>query len=357
MEKCLAVGATRYLAKPLNFDEVRLTLEKIESYLYIQSSLKRTHSNQPRWIGVSQFSNQIRRRVAELKNEPGTLLIEGESGTGKDVIAKMLHKEKSDRPFISVNMASIPDSLFESEFFGHVRGAFTGATQNKIGLAEAAHNGDLFLDEIEALPLHHQAKLLRFLENGEIRKVGSRQIQHVDTRVIVATNKNLETMVEEKLFREDLLYRINGKKIILSPLRERREDIPILCEHFLKMDSRRPKMISNDAIEVLKNYDWPGNVRELKRACENLQFSAPLPLIRASDVHYLLNTQNRIKTHALNNLDQGLDEMMAQHEVGVIKKCLEQFGNVDEAARVLKVSRSNLYKKIKDLRITWKGFT
>ncbi len=193
MEQCLKAGAARFLAKPLDFDELILTLEKIEAYFLLQNASRRGQGKAV-WIGTSAPSQKIQRQIAELRKEQGPILIEGESGTGKEVTAQLIHDQDAQGPLVSVNVASIPEYLFESEFFGHMRGAFTGAEQNKMGLSEAAHGGDLFLDEIEALSMAHQAKLLRFLETGEVRRVGAKDSTFVQTRVIAASNRNLTEM-------------------------------------------------------------------------------------------------------------------------------------------------------------------
>ncbi len=353
MESCLKAGASRFLAKPLSPEELLLTLEKIEALQLLRMAAGRSIS-QSSWIGTSGPSREILRVLASLKGEAGPILIEGESGTGKEVAAQILHTQESpQRPFVTLNVAALPENVFESEFFGHVRGAFTGADQNKMGLAEAAHGGDLFLDEIEALPMSQQAKLLRFLENGEIRRVGSKDSIRVHTRVIAATNQNLETMVKEGTFREDLLWRLNGKKVLLPPLRERSEDIGLLTEHFLmKERPRRNKEMAPDALEQLKKHRWPGNVRELKRACEQLTLHAPLPFIRAEDVRRILPTSavEQISPTELN-LATGLNALLAQFESEIIRQALDKVRDIDETATLLGISRSSLYKKIKDYNI------
>ena len=250
----------------------------------LKGATARSGANFYTWVGESAASQSIRRQIAQLKNEAGPILIEGESGTGKEVTAQLLHAQQPGNPFVAINVASVPELLFESEFFGHVKGAFTGADQNKMGLAEAASGGDLFLDEVEALSPALQAKLLRFLETGEVRRVGAKESIHVKTRVIAASNRNLNTLVAEGKFREDLLWRLSGKKILLPPLRERPEDIDELAKHFLSLDKYRKKEIVDDAMHVLRSYQWPGNVRELKRVCEQLLLSSPLPLVRKDDV-------------------------------------------------------------------------
>ena len=248
-------------------------------------------------------------------------------------------------------MAAIPDNLFESELFGHVKGAFTGAEQNKVGLIEAARGGDLFLDEIEALPESQQAKLLRFLENGEIRKVGSKETTIVNCRIIAATNRSLEEMVKMKEFREDLLWRLNGLKIVVPQLKDRKEDIPMLAKFFTEtLHPSRSKQWTEDGLEALKKYDWPGNVRELKRVCEQARLRAPLPIIRAEDVKRLLNIGNTTSSHASDHiqLEVGLNKLVAEYEAEIIRRSLDREQDVDATAKLLGISRSSLYKKIKD---------
>lgn len=359
MEQCLKAGASRFLAKPLSLEELTLTLGKIEALFQMQGAATRSSQIGLRWVGDSGPSKDIQRRIAALRDEAGPILIEGESGTGKEVCAQLIHSQQSrPGPFIPVNVAGVPENLFESEFFGHMKGAFTGADQNKIGLIEAAQGGDLFLDEIEALSLPLQAKLLRFLESGEVRRVGAKESMHVQTRVLAATNRNLDQLVRENKFREDLLWRLNGKKILLPPLRERREDIPELCKHFLSLDKFRKKDFSEDAMQLLKDYTWPGNVRELRRACEQLILLAPLPVIRREDVLQCLRpTQAGVGGggSAGWDLSRGLTELVNETEAQIIKSALDRLNDIDEVARMLKISRSSLYKKIKDHNIQWKS--
>jgi DNA-binding NtrC family response regulator len=359
MEACLKAGASRFLPKPLNTEELSLTLDKIEAHYLLRSASTRSSTSrlqlqQLQWIGSSNAAQTVRRQIAQLRRESGPILIEGESGTGKEVAASLIHAQESSRPFVSVNVAALPDSVFESEFFGHVRGAFTGADQNKMGLAEAAHGGDLFLDEIEALPLNQQAKLLRFLESGEIRRVGAKDSIRVQTRVIAATNQNLESMVRDGKFREDLLWRLNGKKITLPPLRHHPEDIAELTTYFLANEKpRRNKSLDPDALETLKLHQWAGNVRELKRVCEQLSLNSPLPIIRRADVIDYLPRVSRPDSNF--DLSLGLTEIVARIESEVIRATLQQTAGVDEAALKLKISRSSLYKKIKDYDIELRG--
>ncbi len=360
MEQCLKAGASRFLAKPLSLEELGLTLGKIEALFQMQGALTRSTQIGVKWVGDSAASKDIHRKIASLRDEAGPILIEGESGTGKEVCAQLVHQQQTrPGPFVPVNVAGVPENLFESEFFGHVKGAFTGADQNKIGLIEAAQGGDLFLDEIEALSMPLQAKLLRFLESGEIRRVGAKESLHVQTRVIAATNRNLDQLVRDGKFREDLLWRLSGKKVLLPPLRDRKQDIPDLCRHFFSLDKFRKKEIEEEAMQALKEYAWPGNVRELRRVCEQLILVAPLPVVRKEDVLQSLRpssgTGGAVTAGAPLDLSRGLSDLVNSFEAQVIQTALERHGDIDEVARVLKISRSSLYKKIKDHNIQWKS--
>lgn len=354
MERCLKAGASRFLAKPLSLDEVRLTLDKIEALFLLQSATSRAAQGY-KWIGSGPASQSIQRQIAQLRSEDGPILIEGESGTGKEVTAQLIHAQERGGPFVAINVASVPENLFESEFFGHVKGAFTGADQNKMGLSEAAQGGDLFLDEVEALTPALQAKLLRFLETGEVRRVGAKETIKVQTRVIAATNRNLNQMVSEGKFREDLLWRLSGKKIKLPALRERPEDIKELAEYFLSLDKFRKKEFDAEALTVMKEYPWPGNVRELRRVVEQLVLTAPLPVLRKEDVLQVIRPPAQDALGASYDLSRGLADLVNSFEAQIITKALAQQSDVDEVARTLKISRSSLYKKIKDHNIQWRS--
>lgn len=352
MEQALKAGASRFLAKPLTTDEVHLVLGKVESLILMRLAAQRQSATESVWRGSSSASDLLRVAIANLRGESGPVLITGESGVGKEVVAQCLHaQEPSPRPMMSVNVAAIPENLFESEFFGHVKGAFTGADANKIGLLEAAHQGDLFLDEVEAMPMNQQAKLLRFLESGELRRVGARESMRISTRVIAATNRRLEELVEKGQFREDLLFRLAGHRIDISPLRERPDDIPDLAESFLSRSKSRRLTLEPDALKALKEYGWPGNTRELKRTCERLTVSSPLPLVRGEDVRALLNPVSRAGSASGVSLDlsRGLGPLLEHLEREAIRSALaREDGDIDRTVALLQISRSSLYKKIKD---------
>jgi DNA-binding NtrC family response regulator len=352
MERCLKNGAQKFLAKPLMADEILACLEKIEAIWMMRQLESRGYQNQIRWVGNGPQSQNVKKTIASFRGEEGPLLIEGETGTGKEVAFRLLNQQELSKPFVTVNVASITENLFESEMFGHVRGAFTGADQLKVGLAEAAHGGDLFLDEIEALPMTQQVKLLRFLETGEVRKVGSKDSIHVQARVICASNQNLAEQVRQGKFREDLLFRISGKQLLLPPLRERTEDIKELADFFIgRLKPRTNKTFSPEAIQTLQAYAWPGNVRELKRVCEQLALACPLPIIRAEDVRSILSPGAGGTSAQFIDFRKGLPILLQEYEAHVIQKYLDQNPDVDAAAETLQISRSSLYKKIKDYQI------
>lgn len=349
MEMAIKAGASRFLAKPLISEEVTLILEKIAAYWQLRK-IENTHHRKTILIGSSPQTESIRKIIASLKGERNSIMIEGETGTGKDVIARLLSEQEAQTPFVTMNCAAISENLFESELFGHVKGAFTGADQNKMGLAEAAHGGDLFLDEIEALPLSQQAKLLRFLESGEVRKVGAKDSIHVDVRVICASNQPLKEMIAEKKFREDLYFRISAHKIELPPLKSRSTDIRELADFFIKNSkNKRNKVFDQDAYQALADYAWPGNIRELKRVCEQLVLASPLPIIRAEDVNHLLLRNVPSSDSLIDHSDMTLDDfMMAQEKKYLIMTIAKYDNNIEECSKKLQVSKSNLYKKIKD---------
>jgi DNA-binding NtrC family response regulator len=352
MESAITAGADKFLSKPLSAAEIHLILAKVEALWNLKNQLSFGSSFQTRWIGQGKKSTQLLHQIALSKSESFPILIEGESGVGKEVVAKILHEqENKSRPWIAINVAALPENLFESELFGHVKGAFTGADRDKVGLIELAHGGDLFLDEIEALPLPLQVKLLRFLESGEIRRVGGKDSFVVKTRIIAASNKPLDILVKENFFREDLYFRLRGHFLQIAPLRERTDDLHELTKFFLeKQRPKRNKEISEEALSVLISYSWPGNVRELRQTLEQVCLSSPLPIIRDSDVlKHLPKPQSMTGAFDLAN---GLDALTIIFEKQIIQRALTDCkGDVEKSSQLLKISRSNLYKKIKDYQL------
>ena len=289
-------GAFDYISKPFKLDEIKLTLARA---LEQRRLLKENKHYRQELLTKYQFKNvigrtsqmfQVYKTIAKVADTKSTVLLCGESGTGKELVARSIHynSSRSDRPFVPVDCASLVESLLESELFGHVRGAFTGALYAKKGLIEEADGGTLFLDEVGNISLSTQAKLLRFLQDHEVRRMGGNETIKVDVRVIAATNQELEPLIREGKFREDLFYRLNVVTITLPPLRERKDDIPLLANHFLQsfreQYSKPVSHISPEAMDLLTEYSWPGNVRELENTIERALLLSPDPIIPPEDL-------------------------------------------------------------------------
>ncbi|NRA21071.1 MAG: sigma-54-dependent Fis family transcriptional regulator [Oceanospirillaceae bacterium] len=316
----MKMGATDYIAKPFDHDEMLSTIKQIiknhqtatpviAAASKKTATLDKTTPIKNTFIGKSQVMRDLYKRIDKVSRTDATVLILGESGTGKELAARSIH-EKSTRhnaPMISVNCAAIPDNLIESELFGHEKGAFTGATSQKTGLIEAAHGGTLFLDEIGELPLDSQARLLRFLQEGEIRRVGSVHHQKVDVRLVAATHRNLKKLSQTGQFREDLYYRLYVMDICMPPLRERREDILSLANTFLERACRRlkcePATFTEGAIKTLNYYSWPGNVRELENAIERSVILCETELI-TTDLLGLDTDNNNLNDAVINYIER-----------------------------------------------------
>ena len=278
----MRMGAVDYIAKPFDHADMLLAVERIlKEHAEVKAKTAQLYNkNRPkesapsRFIGNCPAMQALRDDIAKMAPTPSTVLILGETGTGKEMVAKSLHDQslRANQPLISVNCAAIPETLIESELFGYDKGAFTGANANRVGLIEAADGGTLFLDEIGELPVEAQARLLRFIQEGEIRRIGAVQSRKVDVRLICATHRNLERLAREGKFRQDLFYRINVLRVSLPPLRDRCKDILQLAEHMLEQFSQKlgtsPKTLSPKAIQAVTTYQWPGNVRELEHAIE-----------------------------------------------------------------------------------------
>lgn len=288
--------------------------------------------------------------VRKVKNTASNILIYGESGTGKELIARAIHFNsiRKDKPFIAVNCSAIPEALLESELFGYVKGAFTGANANKKGLFEAADSGSIFLDEVEAMSKNLQVKILRVLQDRTFFKVGGTQAITVDVRIIAATNQDLERAVKSKEFREDLYYRLNVIKIELPPLRERIEDIPLLVRYFINKFSRKMdkniRRVSDDAMDMLINYRWPGNIRELENTIERAVVVAETDVIARKDLHLPIIPQlgnDTIKDWALKNREKSLEIEYIQKVLNIVG------GNKRKAARLLGIDTTTLWRKLK----------
>ncbi|MBI4513429.1 MAG: sigma-54-dependent Fis family transcriptional regulator [Gemmatimonadetes bacterium] len=357
-------GAYDYLAKPFESDEVILRLKLAEEREHLRREVERLRKKvrpEDRFPDIV-FESAAMMAAVELATRvarhPSTVLITGESGTGKEVIARHVHAEspRADGPFVPVNCGAIPENLLESELFGHVKGAYTGATTDRPGLFEEANGGTLFLDEIGELPQPLQVKLLRALQEGEIRRVGESAARKVDVRILCATARDLQKEVQEGRFRSDLFYRINVVYIHIPPLRHRREDIPRLVEHFIDKYRRQLgvaiKGVEPDAMRALENYPWPGNVRELENVIERGIVLAEGPRIRLADLPDAVVNPAQVADQpvvALSEDNLSVKKHTAELEKRLIARALEiTGGNKTRAAELLELSYRALLYKIRD---------
>jgi transcriptional regulator with PAS, ATPase and Fis domain len=303
-------------------------------------------------IGISPKIKETKDKLLRIAQSKSTVLIMGESGVGKELFAHAIHNEssRSDFPFIRLNCAAIPEALFESELFGYEEGAFTGAKKGgKAGKFELANGGTLFLDEIGDIPLFLQGKLLRVLQEKELDKVGSKKSSPIDVRIVAATNKNLESLVEKGLFRHDLYFRLNILSLVVPPLRERKEDIPLLISHFLftlNDELGVYKKISEEVIELMTNYNWPGNVRELMNVIEKMLLNSEENILTVKDVPLYILQNNKAPQNTFIN--EGLDSSIEKFERETIQRILlATNGNIKKSSEILKIPRPRLYRKIK----------
>jgi DNA-binding NtrC family response regulator len=349
-------GAYDYLSKPINPTQL---IESIRKALDFQAVIAedqqirmrlRKRSDPDIFAGCSGAMAEIDRLIRQIAPTDVTVLIEGESGTGKEIVARAIHarSRRETHPFIAVNCAGLPENLLESELFGHVRGAFTGAISDRKGRFQLAHNGTLFLDEIADLPAKGQADLLRVLEDGIFRPVGSQKIERANARIIAATNKSLEAESINGRFREDLLYRLNVVTIYLPPLRDRAEDIPHLVksfgEHYCAKHQRRAKRFSTEVVNVFQTLPWPGNVRQLRNTVERLVVTVPRQTIVIEDLPPALLFS--VKPEKIFSVRPGMS--LAQVESELIRQTLLHVtSHRAEAARKLGISRRTLQYKIK----------
>lgn len=346
----MKLGAYDYLTKPCKLSELDLIVEKAyeKSTLQKQNILLkdqlRLRNSYDTLIGKSKKIREVIALINKVAPTSSPVLIEGESGTGKELVANIIHQKSnhSNGPFVVVNCAALQENLLENELFGHERGAFTGASNLKHGLFEMADRGTFFIDEISEMNSNIQAKLLRVIELGEFRRVGGNKQIRVDVRILVATNRNLEEEVKRGKFREDLFYRLNVVNINLPPLRDRKEDIPLLVDYFLRMkniDGAWRKTISSDALEALRNYDWPGNIRELANVLERAIILCTGNIISLKDLPLSIIGQP-IKISKMNTT-------LVEVEKEMIEKTLREMnGNKTRTAKALGISLRNLYRKI-----------
>jgi two-component system, NtrC family, nitrogen regulation response regulator NtrX len=351
------LGAYEILEKPLDTDRILVMLRNALSHLDLQEEnarLKQSIDAPFEIVGKTPVMRALMEKIEKVATTPARVLITGENGTGKELVARALHRmsPRANKPFVEVNCAAIPGELIESELFGHIRGSFTGAVADRAGKFEQAHKGTLFLDEIGDMSLAAQAKVLRVLQDNVITRIGGAKPISVDVRVIAATNKTLENEIAAGKFREDLYYRLNVVPIHVPPLRERREDIPTLAQYFAATLSARegipPRSFTPDALERLSALDWPGNVRELRNTVERLLILAPDNEISARDIDRL-SGQRVLDDAGLATLTQcrTFEEFKEAAERAFLLNKLREFDwNVSETARAVEMPRSNLYKKI-----------
>jgi two-component system nitrogen regulation response regulator NtrX len=349
--KATKTGAYDFMEKPLSLERVILAAKRALEKRTLEmenKALKQDLTREWRLIGDSQKVRQLKEQIDMAAKSNGRVLILGESGCGKELVAHILHQNsnRTEKPFIEMNCAAIPQELIESELFGHEKGSFTGAFERKKGKFELADEGTLFLDEVGDMSLSTQSKVLRVIETQEFQRVGGSRNIKVDVRIISATNKDLIEEVRKGAFREDLLYRLNVIPIIVSPLRERKEDIPALVEHFLEFFAaeygQKPKKVSADAIKILEAYDWPGNIRELRNVIERLVIMTSSNTIAAKNI--VVGGTARSDYFAFNTLKEARESFEKDF---ITKKLEENSWNISKTAEILAVERSNLHRKIK----------
>ncbi len=361
--EAMKLGAYDYLTKPFKIDEVRLNIsnalrsKNLETEVRIlKKELVKEYSFQ-NMVGNSEAMHAVFNLIKRVSQAPTNVLITGESGTGKEVIAKAIHYNGplKDKPFVTVNCGAIPENLMESEMFGHKKGSFTGAIADKVGLFEVADGGTLFLDEVGELPASIQVKLLRAIQERIIRRVGATDDMKVEVRIIAATNRNLEDMVQKNTFRQDLYYRLNVIGIKAPALRDRAEDIPLLAAHFLKKYNdklnKQILTISVEAMDILKKYNYPGNVRELENMIERTVALESGATILPESLPPMVNTSSGRKMASSNEIEIGedgldLDKVIGQIEKELLIKAIHSSGGIKKkAAKLLKISfRSMRYR-------------
>ena len=352
------LGAYDILEKPLDTDRILVTLRNALDHLSLNEEnarLKQTIESRYEMVGKSFVVKALIDRIEKVGATPARVLITGENGTGKELVARALHRRSSrvKGPFIEVNCAAIPGELIESELFGHMKGSFTGAISDRPGKFEQADGGTIFLDEIGDMSLSAQAKVLRVLQDNVVTRIGGAKPVTVDVRVLAATNKNVEEEIAAGRFREDLFYRLNVVPMAVPPLRERREDIPLLIAHFMNVLTERegvpPRGIDAEAVKRLAELEWPGNVRELRNTIERLLILAAGPRITTSDIDRLVGRRAAADGTGLGALTDcaTFEEFKHAAERAFLLAKLRGFDwNVSETARALDMPRSNLYKKI-----------
>jgi len=364
--KAMKKGAYDYLTKPFDLEELKVKVKKAIELKELTENAPKFEKDENRYIsdeivGNSPKMQEVFKQIGKVAESDATVLIRGESGTGKELVAKAIHhhSNRKNKPFIVVNCAAIPETLLESELFGHEKGAFTDAYARRIGKFEQAQDGTIFLDEIGDMSLNLQAKLLRILQEKTFSRVGGNETIVSNARVLAATNRNLEKLVETGEFREDLFYRLNVVTIWLPPLRERKEDIPLLVDYFVAKYAEKYKKdvrgVSKEVLELFLDYDWPGNVRELENAVARGVIVTSAPLILIEDLPQTLRDktkqerQGEVKVEGqLEEENLNLPKLIEKIEKEAIIKALEKAeGNKTKAAQILGISRKSLFNKLR----------
>jgi two-component system, NtrC family, nitrogen regulation response regulator NtrX len=373
--KAIKLGAYDYIEKPLSLENVTLRVKHaLEQYRLEEEnrSLRTKVQRKFELVGQSPVMQQLRQLIDTAGPTNSRVLVGGENGTGKELVARAIHVQsaRADRPFVAVNCAAIPETLIESELFGHEKGSFTGATSMKRGQFEQADGGTLFLDEIGDMSLNTQAKVLRALQEQQFTRVGGTRLMKVDVRVLAASNKDLMKEIEKGVFREDLYYRLNVVPIVVPPLRERREDIPLLIRHFMKLHAEeqglRVKEITPEAMNVFQQYEWPGNIRELRNLIERLMIMVPGGVIDTAQANLSLQvkpggsaapagigtaTAPAVSPLFTQPYDSLRDARNAFEKEYIARKLREHHWNISRTAEDLKIERSHLHRKIKLLDV------
>lgn len=354
------LGAFDFLEKPLTIEKTLLAVRNALDQHRLQQEnrqLRQQFRSSSELVGQSVPSRALRQQIAIMAPTNARVLVYGESGTGKELVARAIHaqSERGEAPFVEVNCAAIPEELIESELFGHIKGAFPGAQEAKQGKFSRANGGTLFLDEVGDMSLKTQSKVLRALDEGRFHVLGSNEPISVDVRIIAATNKNLEEEIARGNFREDLFYRLNVIPFFVPPLRDRKEDVPLLAQHFLEEFAvaygRKCREISADAVAQLQNYNWPGNVRELRNLIERVVIMNPSA--RVIERRHLPPLLSRPRKAAAGTEFSSLHEARAAYERDyILKKLEENSGNMTRTAEVLGLERSHLYRKMKSLGLS-----
>jgi two-component system nitrogen regulation response regulator NtrX len=367
--KAIKLGAYDYIEKPLSLENVTLRVKHALDQIRLEQenrTLKTKVQRKFELVGASPVMQRLRQLIETAGPTNSRVLIGGENGTGKELVARAIHAQsaRADRPFVAVNCAAIPETLIESELFGHEKGSFSGATAMKRGQFEQADGGTLFLDEIGDMSLSTQAKVLRALQEQQFTRVGGTKLMKVDVRVLAASNKDLEKEIEKGQFREDLYYRLNVVPVVVPPLRERREDIPALVRHFMHVHAEeqglRIKEVAPEAMAVFQQYDWPGNIRELRNLIERLLIMVPGAVIDAPQAAMALQGRSSPPPQAAAQAASPLfsqpyaslrDARNAFEREYIARKLREHHWNISRTAEDLQIERSHLHRKIKLLEV------